>query len=41
MEANLKSLSSIGITVTADQLFDLSLIREVHAENPNLKTASG
>jgi ABC-type nitrate/sulfonate/bicarbonate transport system substrate-binding protein len=38
--ANLKSLSSIGITVTADQLFDLSLIREVHAENPNLKTAS-
>jgi ABC-type nitrate/sulfonate/bicarbonate transport system substrate-binding protein len=37
--ANLKSLSSIGITVTADQLFDLSLITEVHAENPNLKTA--
>jgi ABC-type nitrate/sulfonate/bicarbonate transport system substrate-binding protein len=39
--ANLKSLASIGITVTAEELFDLSLIREVHAENPNLKTAAG
>lgn len=38
--ANLKSLSSIGITVTADQLFDLSLIKEVYAENPSLKTGS-
>ena len=36
--ANLKSLSSIGITVTAEQLFDLSLLNEVYAENPNLKT---
>lgn len=35
--ANLSSLASIGITVTAEQLFDLSLIREVHAENPSLK----
>jgi ABC-type nitrate/sulfonate/bicarbonate transport system substrate-binding protein len=38
--ANLKSLSSIGITVTADQLFDLSLIKEVYAENTSLKTGS-
>jgi ABC-type nitrate/sulfonate/bicarbonate transport system substrate-binding protein len=38
--ANLKSLASIGVTVTAEQLFDLSLIKEVHAENPTLKTAS-
>ena len=37
--ANLKSLASIGITVTAEQLFDLSLVKEVHAENPNLKSA--
>jgi ABC-type nitrate/sulfonate/bicarbonate transport system substrate-binding protein len=36
--ANLKSLSSMGITVTAEQLFDLSLVKEVYAENPSLKT---
>ena len=38
--ANLKSLGSMGITVTADQLFDLSLVKEVYAENPSLKTGS-
>ncbi|HEY0811916.1 MAG TPA: ABC transporter substrate-binding protein [Pseudonocardia sp.] len=38
--ANVKSLASIGITVTADQLFDLSLLKEVYAANPNLKTGS-
>jgi ABC-type nitrate/sulfonate/bicarbonate transport system substrate-binding protein len=38
--ANLKSLASMGITVTADQLFDLSLVKEVYAENPSLKTGS-
>jgi hypothetical protein len=37
--ANLRSLASIGITVTAEQLFDLSLVKEVHAENPDLKSA--
>ena len=37
--ANLKSLASIGVTVTAEQLFDLSLIKEVHAETPTLKSA--
>jgi ABC-type nitrate/sulfonate/bicarbonate transport system substrate-binding protein len=36
--ANLKSLASMGITVTAEQLFDLSLVKEVHAENASLKT---
>jgi hypothetical protein len=30
----------MGITVTADQLFDLSLVKEVYAENPSLKTGS-
>jgi ABC-type nitrate/sulfonate/bicarbonate transport system substrate-binding protein len=38
--ANLKSLGSMGISVTADQLFDLSLVKEVYAENPSLKTGS-
>jgi len=38
--ANLKSLGSMGITVTADQLFDLSLAKEVYAENASLKTGS-
>jgi ABC-type nitrate/sulfonate/bicarbonate transport system substrate-binding protein len=38
--ANLKSLGSMGITVTADQLFDLSLVKEVYAENASLKTGS-
>ena len=38
--ANLKSLGSMGITVSADQLFDLSLVKEVYAENASLKTGS-
>ncbi|MCU1480709.1 MAG: transporter substrate-binding protein [Subtercola sp.] len=35
---NIKSLTSMGTTVTADQLFDMSLIKEVYAENPDLIT---
>jgi ABC-type nitrate/sulfonate/bicarbonate transport system substrate-binding protein len=37
VEENLRSLSLAKIDVTADQLFDLSLIREIYAEDPTLK----
>jgi ABC-type nitrate/sulfonate/bicarbonate transport system substrate-binding protein len=39
VEENISALSSMGTTVTAEQLFDLSLIKEVYQENPELKTA--
>lgn len=35
---NIKSLSDMGYSIKAEQLFDLSLIKEVHQENPSLKT---
>ncbi len=35
---NIKSLAAMGYTITADKLFDLSLINEVYKENPSLKT---
>ena len=31
------SLALGGIDLTAEQLFDLSLVKEVYAENPSLK----
>ncbi|NUU22329.1 MAG: ABC transporter substrate-binding protein [Streptomycetaceae bacterium] len=37
VEANIQTLKIAGIDVRADQLFDLSLLREVYAENPALK----
>jgi ABC-type nitrate/sulfonate/bicarbonate transport system substrate-binding protein len=35
---NIKSLAAMGYTITADKLFDLSLIKEVYKENPGLIT---
>jgi len=32
----IKTLGIAGITITADKLFDLSLLKEVYAENPDL-----
>ncbi|GAB2663509.1 hypothetical protein GCM10027169_27450 [Gordonia jinhuaensis] len=37
VEDNITSLNKAGYKITADQLFDLSLIKEVYAENPDLK----
>lgn len=34
---NLETLEAAGYTISADQLFDLSLLAEVYAENPDLK----
>ena len=34
---NLATLKSAGYTITADQLFDMSLLKEVYEENPDLK----
>jgi ABC-type nitrate/sulfonate/bicarbonate transport system substrate-binding protein len=33
---NLATLAAAGYTITADQLFDMSLLAEVYAENPDL-----
>lgn len=38
IDQNIKSLSAMGYEITADKLFDLSLIEEVYKENPSLKT---
>jgi ABC-type nitrate/sulfonate/bicarbonate transport system substrate-binding protein len=37
VEENLRSLSLAGINVTAEQLFDLSLVKEIYSEDPSLK----
>jgi ABC-type nitrate/sulfonate/bicarbonate transport system substrate-binding protein len=34
--ANIKTLKFAGYTVTAEQLFDMSIIEEVYKENPSL-----
>lgn len=34
--ANIKALATTGVTITADKLFDMSLIKEVYQENPGL-----
>ena len=38
VQENIKSLAAMGYTITADKLFDLSLLKEVYEENPDLKT---
>jgi ABC-type nitrate/sulfonate/bicarbonate transport system substrate-binding protein len=38
IDDNIKSLAAMGYTITADKLFDLSLLEEVYKENPSLKT---
>jgi ABC-type nitrate/sulfonate/bicarbonate transport system substrate-binding protein len=38
IDQNIKSLSAMGYDITADKLFDMSLIEEVYKENPSLKT---
>ena len=35
-EASITTLKAAGITITADKLFDMSLLAEVYAENPEL-----
>jgi ABC-type nitrate/sulfonate/bicarbonate transport system substrate-binding protein len=37
--ANIKALGLTGVTITAEQLFDMSLLAEVYKENPDLITA--
>jgi hypothetical protein len=34
---NLATLKASGYDITADQLFDMSLLKEVYEENPELK----
>jgi hypothetical protein len=34
---NLATLEAAGYTITAEELFDLSLLAEVYEENPELK----
>lgn len=36
---NIKALALTKVTITAEQLFDLSLLKEVYAENPDLLSA--
>jgi ABC-type nitrate/sulfonate/bicarbonate transport system substrate-binding protein len=36
VEENIKSLKNMNIDISADRLFDLSLIKEVYQENPHL-----
>lgn len=38
IDANITSLKAMGTDITADQLFDLSLLDEVYQEHPELKT---
>jgi ABC-type nitrate/sulfonate/bicarbonate transport system substrate-binding protein len=37
IDLNLKTLKASGFVITADQLFDLTLLEEVYAEHPELK----
>ena len=39
VDENIKSLGAMGYTITADKLFDLSLLEEVYKENPDLKVS--
>ena len=38
IDENIKSLAAMGTAITADKLFDLSLLEEVYKENPDLIT---
>ncbi|MGX6600687.1 ABC transporter substrate-binding protein [Micromonosporaceae bacterium Da 78-11] len=40
VDETIKTLALGGVTITKEQLFDLSVIKEVYAENPSLKGAS-
>jgi len=40
-EMTIESLAGAGIEITADQLFDLSLLEEVYADNPELVSYAG
>ncbi|MBB2947980.1 ABC-type nitrate/sulfonate/bicarbonate transport system substrate-binding protein [Actinoplanes lutulentus] len=40
VEETIATLALGGVTITKEQLFDLSVIKEVYEENPNLKAAS-
>ena len=35
-QESIKTLAAAGVTITADKLFDMSLLSEVYAENPDL-----
>ncbi|PXW27970.1 UNVERIFIED_CONTAM: ABC-type nitrate/sulfonate/bicarbonate transport system substrate-binding protein [Williamsia faeni] len=37
IDLNIEALAKAGYDITADQIFDMSLIEEVYAENPDLK----
>lgn len=37
--SNIKALATTGVVITADKLFDLSLLKEVYTEHPELITA--
>jgi ABC-type nitrate/sulfonate/bicarbonate transport system substrate-binding protein len=39
IDQNIKSLAAMGYDITAEKLFDMSLIEEVYKENPDLKTS--
>ncbi len=39
IEENIKTLALGGLTITADKLFDLSVLAEVYKESPELKTS--
>ena len=36
IEQNIAALSKAGLEITAEQLFDMSILEEVYAENPEL-----
>ncbi|KUL24512.1 ABC transporter substrate-binding protein [Actinoplanes awajinensis subsp. mycoplanecinus] len=40
VDETIKTLALGGVTISKDQLFDLSLIKELYTENPSLKAAS-
>ena len=37
---NIATLALSGIDITGDKLFDMSVLAEVYAENPDLKTVA-
>jgi ABC-type nitrate/sulfonate/bicarbonate transport system substrate-binding protein len=39
MSANIKALALTGVAISAEQLFDMSLLKEVYTENPDLVAA--
>jgi ABC-type nitrate/sulfonate/bicarbonate transport system substrate-binding protein len=38
IEENIKTLKLAGVNITADKLFDMSVLKEFYQENPDLKT---